>query len=65
MALSLRETRERELFLDLVATARVLIENYRPRTLEAVGLAPELLHRHNPPERTLECQRIPSVLIAR
>ena len=51
VALSLRETRERELFLDLVATARVLIENNRPGTLEVMGLAPELLHRRNPPER--------------
>jgi crotonobetainyl-CoA:carnitine CoA-transferase CaiB-like acyl-CoA transferase len=47
VALSLREPRGRELFLDLVATAQVLIENFRPGTLETMGLGPELLHRHN------------------
>ncbi len=48
LAISLREARGRELFLELVATAQVLIENFRPGTLEAMGLAPELLHRRNP-----------------
>ena len=48
VALSLREPRGRELFLDLAATARVLIENFRPGTLETMGLGPELLHRRNP-----------------
>jgi crotonobetainyl-CoA:carnitine CoA-transferase CaiB-like acyl-CoA transferase len=48
VALSLREPRGRELFLDLVATAQVLIENFRPGTLETMGLAPQLLHRRNP-----------------
>jgi crotonobetainyl-CoA:carnitine CoA-transferase CaiB-like acyl-CoA transferase len=48
LALSLREPRGRELFLDLVATSQVLIENFRPGTLEAMGLAPETLHRRNP-----------------
>ena len=38
MALSLREPRGRELLLDLVDTAQVLIENFRPGTLEAMGL---------------------------
>ena len=48
VALSLREPRGRELFLDLAATSQVLIENFRPGTLEAMGLAPEILHRRNP-----------------
>jgi len=48
VALSLREPRGRELFLDLAATARVQIENFRPGTLETMGLGPELLHRRNP-----------------
>ena len=48
VALSLREPRGRELFLDLLASAQVLIENFRPGTLETMGLGPELLHRRNP-----------------
>ena len=48
MALSLREARGRELLLDLAATAQVLIENFRPGTLETMGLGPENLHRRNP-----------------
>jgi crotonobetainyl-CoA:carnitine CoA-transferase CaiB-like acyl-CoA transferase len=48
VALSLREARGRELFLDLVATSQVLIENFRPGTLEAMGLGPKVLHRRNP-----------------
>ena len=48
LALSLRAARGRELLLDLASTAQVLIENFRPGTLEAMGLGPELLHRRNP-----------------
>src|SRR5271165_3394310 len=44
VALSLREARGRE----LAATAQVLIENFRPGTLEAMGLGPNVLHRRNP-----------------
>src|SRR6516162_1089084 len=47
VALSLREPRGRELFLDLLASAQVLIENFRPGTLETMGPRPELLHRCN------------------
>ena len=32
----------------LAATADVLIENFRPGTLERLGLGPDELHRHNP-----------------
>src|SRR6202011_3613488 len=48
VALSLREARGRELLLGLAATAQVLIENFRPGTLEAMGLGPAVLHRDNP-----------------
>ena len=48
LAMSLRETRGRELFLELAATSHVLIENFRPGTLETIGFAPDVLHRRNP-----------------
>lgn len=48
LALSLKEPRGREVLLDLIARAQVLIENFRPGTLEAMGLGPEILHRRNP-----------------
>jgi crotonobetainyl-CoA:carnitine CoA-transferase CaiB-like acyl-CoA transferase len=48
VALSLREAHGRELLLDLIATSQVLIENFRPGTLETMGLGPEILHRRNP-----------------
>jgi crotonobetainyl-CoA:carnitine CoA-transferase CaiB-like acyl-CoA transferase len=48
VALSLREARGRELLLDLAATAQVLIENFRPGTIETMGLGPDILHRRNP-----------------
>ena len=47
VVLSLREPRGRELLLDLASTAQVLIENFRPGTLETMGLGPEILHRRN------------------
>ena len=48
VALSLRPARGRELLLDLISTAEVLIENFRPGTLEKMGLAPAELHKRNP-----------------
>jgi crotonobetainyl-CoA:carnitine CoA-transferase CaiB-like acyl-CoA transferase len=48
VALSLREARGREILSDLIAGAQVLIENFRPGTLEMMGLGPEVLHRRNP-----------------
>jgi crotonobetainyl-CoA:carnitine CoA-transferase CaiB-like acyl-CoA transferase len=48
VALSLRPPRGRELLLDLISTAEVLIENFRPGTLEKMGLAPAELHQRNP-----------------
>jgi len=40
--------RGRDLFLKLVERADVVIENFRPGTLERWGLAPERLHEVNP-----------------
>ncbi len=48
VALNLRDARGRELLAELIAGAQVLIENFRPGTLETMGLGPELLHRRNP-----------------
>src|SRR4051812_48248850 len=48
IALSLRDRRGRELLLDLIASSEVLIENFRPGTLERMGLGPDVLHRRNP-----------------
>src|SRR6202167_155192 len=48
VALSLREPRGRELLLDLAASSEVLIENFRPGTLEKIGLGPKVLHASNP-----------------
>jgi crotonobetainyl-CoA:carnitine CoA-transferase CaiB-like acyl-CoA transferase len=48
VALNLRELRGRALLLDLIASSQVLIENFRPGTLEAMALGPEVLHRRNP-----------------
>jgi len=48
VALSLREPRGREILAELIAGAQVLIENFRPGTLERMGLGPDMLHRRNP-----------------
>jgi crotonobetainyl-CoA:carnitine CoA-transferase CaiB-like acyl-CoA transferase len=48
LSLSLRKNEGKEIFRALVAKAQVLIENYRPGTLEAMGLGPEILHPRNP-----------------
>src|SRR5258708_24756551 len=48
VALSLREARAREILLDLIAGSEVLIENFRPGTLERMGLGPTILHERNP-----------------
>ncbi|MGE0259048.1 MAG: CaiB/BaiF CoA transferase family protein [Alphaproteobacteria bacterium] len=48
VALNLRDQRGRELLLDLAASSEVLIENFRPGTLEKMGLGPEVLHARNP-----------------
>lgn len=48
VTLDLGADRGRELFLDLVGSADVLLENLRPGSLEALGLAPETLLERNP-----------------
>src|SRR5918911_3632973 len=48
VALSLRQKKGRELLLDLAASSEVLIENFRPGTLEKIGLGPEVLQARNP-----------------
>lgn len=47
VAPNLRAPRGRELPAGLVADAQVLIENFRPGTLEAMGFGPEMLFRRN------------------
>jgi crotonobetainyl-CoA:carnitine CoA-transferase CaiB-like acyl-CoA transferase len=47
LTLDLRKARAKELLLALVERAHVLIENYRPGTLERMGLGPEVLHARN------------------
>jgi crotonobetainyl-CoA:carnitine CoA-transferase CaiB-like acyl-CoA transferase len=47
VALNLRAPRGRELLADLIAGSQVLIENFRPGTLETMGLGPDILHSRN------------------
>src|SRR4249919_2907303 len=48
VTLSLREHEGIDLLLRLVASTQVFIENFRPGTLETMGLAPAQLHERNP-----------------
>ena len=48
IALDLKDDADREVFLRLVKDADVLIENFRPGTLERLGLGPDVLHDINP-----------------
>jgi len=48
LTLDLRNAEARELLKKLADTADVLIENYRPGTLEKMGFGPEALHARNP-----------------
>ena len=48
LTLDLRKPRGVEVFRSLIATADVLIENFRPGTLERWGLGPEVLLAVNP-----------------
>src|SRR5438874_4298094 len=48
VAWGLRDRRGRDLLLDLIASSEVLIENFRPGTLEKMGLGPEALQARNP-----------------
>ncbi len=48
LALNLRAEAGMEVLRDLLATADIMIENYRPGTLEEMGLAPADLQARNP-----------------
>lgn len=48
LTLNLREERAKELFFKLVATSAGLVENFRPGTLEKMGMSPADLHKINP-----------------
>jgi len=47
IALDLKNDADRDVFLGLVAEADVLVENFRPGTLERLGLGPDRLHEFN------------------
>ena len=48
LALNLGNAQGAEIFLDLIEQSDVLIENFRPGTLERWGIGPEQLHARNP-----------------
>ncbi|MFL5288347.1 MAG: CaiB/BaiF CoA transferase family protein [Rhodopila sp.] len=48
LAINLRPQSGRDALLHLLATSRVFIENFRPGTLEQMGLGPDVLHARNP-----------------
>ncbi len=48
ICLNLREAAQMDVLLRLIDTADVFIENFRPGTLEKMGLAPETLLERNP-----------------
>jgi len=48
IVLNLRHAAAKDALKRLVATADVLIENFRPGTLEEMGLGPDVLHGENP-----------------
>lgn len=48
IAMDLRDAGALAALRKLLDTAQILVESFRPGTLEAMGLAPETLHRSNP-----------------
>jgi crotonobetainyl-CoA:carnitine CoA-transferase CaiB-like acyl-CoA transferase len=48
LAMNLRQQAGRDALMDLLAQSHVLIENYRPGTLEEMGFGPDTLHGRNP-----------------
>jgi crotonobetainyl-CoA:carnitine CoA-transferase CaiB-like acyl-CoA transferase len=48
IALDLKTAEGKEIFLRLVLEADVLLENFRPKVMERLGLGYEILSRHNP-----------------
>lgn len=47
VALDLKNEQDRDVFFKLIDQADVLVENFRPGTLERLGLGPEILHARN------------------
>jgi formyl-CoA transferase len=47
VCLDLRAAKGKDVLLAMVRNAHVLVENYRPDTLEKMGLAPDVLHAAN------------------
>lgn len=48
VALDLKDPQDREVFFTLIDGADVLVENFRPGTLERLGLGPDVLHARRP-----------------
>jgi succinyl-CoA---D-citramalate CoA-transferase len=48
VTLNLREQRGQEIAADLAATADIVLENFRPGTMEKWGLGPDDVHARNP-----------------
>ena len=48
LALNLKSPQGKSIFLDLIKTADVVVENYRPGAMERMGLTYEALHGANP-----------------
>ena len=48
LAMNLRSAVAKQALHDLLDTTQVLIENFRPGTLESMGFAPDVLHSRNP-----------------
>lgn len=48
VAINMKDPAQRDLFLDLVKTADVVIENYKPGTMEKFGVTYDILKERNP-----------------
>ncbi|WP_114951619.1 CaiB/BaiF CoA transferase family protein [Sphingosinicella terrae] len=48
VTLNLKDARQRDVLLDLVEKADVLLEGYRPRVMERLGVGPEICLERNP-----------------
>ncbi|WP_143965894.1 CaiB/BaiF CoA transferase family protein [Gordonia zhaorongruii] len=48
ISLNLREEQGREILLDLIAVSDIVVENFRPGTLEKWGVGYETMREHNP-----------------
>ncbi|HMN82397.1 MAG TPA: CaiB/BaiF CoA-transferase family protein [Burkholderiaceae bacterium] len=48
VAIDLRDGKAREVLRKLIGSAQIVIESFRPGTMEAMGFAPQALHEINP-----------------